>query len=112
MFGLDPRAATLVVIVDLLVFGGDAATLGAMVPVGVGAGVALSCIVFKIQRHWYGDDRESALIKGLTAGLLTAIPIPLAAVLAVPGGILGLAGQLTWRSGVAQDPRSRNDRQA
>jgi hypothetical protein len=39
---------------------------------------------------WYGDDRESALIKALILAFLTAIPVPLPAFLSVPAGIMGL----------------------
>src|SRR5277367_5165586 len=34
-FGLDFRAATLTVLVDLMVFGGDAISLGVLIPLGV-----------------------------------------------------------------------------
>jgi hypothetical protein len=47
-------------------------------------------VAYKAQRHWYGDDRESALIKGLIVGLLTAIPTSLPGFLTIPSGIVGL----------------------
>jgi hypothetical protein len=56
--------------------------------------------------RWYGDDAESARIKGLILGLLTAIPTPLPAVLYVPAGILGLVHNLRkgW-GGLGGNPR-------
>jgi ABC-type xylose transport system permease subunit len=60
----------------------------------VPAGLVLGVITYKAQRHWYGDDRESALIKGLVVGLLTAIPTSLPGLLTVPSGIIGLAHML------------------
>ena len=52
--------------------------------------MVLGLIAFKAQMRWYGDDRESAMIKGLILGLLTAIPTPLPALLYIPSGLLGM----------------------
>ena len=90
-FGLDPRVALLTIVVDSMLFGGQLATLGASIVLSVPAGIALGLITYKAQRHWYGDDRESALIKGLIVGLLTAIPTSLPGFLTIPSGIVGLA---------------------
>jgi hypothetical protein len=89
-FGLDPRVALLTVVVDSMLFGGQVLTLGSTMLLSVPAGVALGFITYKAQRHWYGDDRESALIKGLIVGLLTAIPTSLPGFLTIPSGLLGL----------------------
>lgn len=94
VFGLDPRIAFLTVVVDAMLFGGDVATLGAGALLSLPAGVVLGVITYKAQRHWYGDDRESALIKGLVVGLLTAIPTSLPGLLTVPSGLIGLAHML------------------
>jgi hypothetical protein len=96
-FGLDPRVAVLTVIVDMMVFGGDAITLGALIPIGIGVGAIMGLIVYKIQVKWYGDDRDSALIKALIVGLLTAIPAPLGPFFAIPGGLLGILKALRGR---------------
>jgi len=77
-----------------MLFGGQIATLGASVLLSVPAGIALGLITYKAQRHWYGDDRESAIIKGLIVGLLTAIPTSLPGFLTIPSGIVGLAHML------------------
>jgi hypothetical protein len=96
-FGLDPRVAVLTVIVDMMVFGGDAITLGALIPIGIAVGAILAFIVYKIQMKWYGDDHDSALIKALTVGLLTAIPAPLGPFFAVPTGLLGVVKAIRGR---------------
>jgi len=96
-FGLDPRVAVLTVIVDMMVFGGDAITLGALIPIGIGVGAILGFIVYKIQMKWYGDDHDSALIKALIVGMLTAIPAPLGPFFAIPGGLLGIVKALRRR---------------
>jgi hypothetical protein len=90
MFGLDPRVAILTVLVDLMLFGVDSATLECVAPVGVLVAAALGFIVFKAQRHWYHDDHESALIKAMMIGLLTAIPVPLTPLIAIPAGAVGI----------------------
>lgn len=96
LFGLDIRVAILAVLVDFLAFGGSIATLGALYVVELGAGIALIFITYKIQRAWYGDDHDSALIKGLVIGLITAIPAPITWIVAGPGGVIGLIHQW-WR---------------
>jgi len=81
-------------IVDLMLFGGEVATMGAILPVSIGAGAVLGLIAYLAQRRWYGDDKDSAAIKALILGFLTAIPTPLPAILTVPSGIIGLIHNL------------------
>lgn len=95
IFGIHPAIATLTFLVDLMLFGGEVATMGAILPVSIGAGAALGVITYLAQRKWYGDDKDSAAIKGLILGFLTAIPTPLPAILTVPSGIVGLVHN--WR---------------
>jgi hypothetical protein len=90
IFGLDIRAATLAIIVDLMVFSGDAISMGILIPLGIGVAGVLSFIVFKIQRLWSCDSYESAIIKAMIVGILTAIPFPLTPLVAIPAGILGI----------------------
>jgi len=89
-FGLDIRVAILAIAVDTLAFGGTLGSLGALYAVELGAGLVLAVITYKIQRAWYGDDHDPALIKALAIGLLTAIPAPITPILAGPAGLLGL----------------------
>jgi hypothetical protein len=97
VFGLDPRIALLTVVVDTMLFGGQLATLGASTMVSVPAGIVLGLITYRAQRHWYGDDRESAMIKAFMVGLLTAIPTSLPGFLTIPSGIIGLFHMLPWK---------------
>ncbi|HEX3748853.1 MAG TPA: zinc ribbon domain-containing protein [Bryobacteraceae bacterium] len=89
-FGLDPRVAFLTLIVDVMLNAGDVASLGLLLPVSIGAGIVLGYIVYRAQIGWYGDDPESAKIKAIILGLLTAIPTPLPELLYVPAGVIGL----------------------
>jgi hypothetical protein len=96
-FGLDPRIVLLTLAVDSMLFGGQLATLGATTLLSIPAGIALGFITYRAQRHWYRDDRESAIIKALIVGLLTAIPTSLPGFLTIPSGIVGLAHMLPWK---------------
>lgn len=89
-FGIDYRAALLVIIVDIMVWGGTMVTWGMLYLVEVLAAIAIAFVTYKIQRSWYGDDHDSAVIKAGILGLLTAIPVPVASLVAGPGGLIGL----------------------
>jgi rRNA maturation protein Nop10 len=94
IFGIDPRVAFLAFVVDLMLFGTAAATMGitlpVLIPIAVAAGVVLGRITYKAQMKWYGDDHDSAMIKAGIIGLLTAIPVGIPAIVWVPSGLLGL----------------------
>ena len=90
IFGLDPRVVFLTMLVDTMLFGGQFLTLGTSSLISLPVGIALGFITYRAQRHWYRDDRESAIIKGLIVGLLTAIPTSLPGFLTIPSGIIGL----------------------
>jgi hypothetical protein len=89
-FGLDPRIAFLTLVVDAMLFGGDILTMGTSMLLSVPAGIVIGFITYKAQRHWYRDDRESAMIKGLIVALLTAIPTSLPGFLTIPSGLIGM----------------------
>jgi hypothetical protein len=90
IFGLDPRVAFLTLIIDIMLNAGDLVSMGLLLPVSIGAGIVLGFIAYRAQITWYGDDAESAKIKALILGLLTAIPTPLPELLYIPAGLLGL----------------------
>ncbi len=94
MFGLDPRIAFLAFIVDLMLFGSAAVSMGItlplLIPISIAAGIVLGRITYKAQTKWYGDDHDSAMIKAGIIGLLTAIPVGIPAIVWVPSGLLGL----------------------
>ena len=95
IFGMEIRAAVLTVMVDLLVFAGDTFSLETLLPLGIAVAAALGFVVYKIQRKWYDDDHESALIKAMIIALLTALQVPITLLLAVPGGLIGIAGRFS-----------------
>lgn len=89
-FGLDPRAALLVMLVDMMLFGGEIISMGLLVFLSFVVSIVLGIIVFRIQKAWYGDQDGTALTKALIVGLVTAIPTPLTPLIAIPGGAIGL----------------------
>ena len=89
MFGIDPRIAVVMLVLDAMLNAGEIASMGLLVPVSLAAGVVLGYVTYRAQRKWYGDDKESAMIKALIVGLLTAIPTPLPEILYLPFGIVG-----------------------
>ena len=97
-FGLDFRAAILTVIVDLMVFGTDTISFETLLPLGIFVAAVLGFIVYRIQRGNYGDTHDAALTKALIVGLLTAIPVPLTPVVAIPGGLLGMVQAIRRRN--------------
>ena len=105
-WGLHPGITLLTLIADTMLFGqeGLAAAIGvptgglslmlALIISGCG-GAVIGAITYKAQQKWYGDDKESALIKACILAFLTAIPTPLPSFLYVPAGIVGFVH--TWR---------------
>jgi len=89
IFGIHPAIAFLTLTVDVMLFGGETASLGTSLPLSVTVAALLGFIAYKAQMKWYGDDKESASIKALILALLTAIPTALPAFLYVPAGIVG-----------------------
>jgi hypothetical protein len=100
-FGLHPASALLTVAVNAMIFGTSGvaalislptagASLVAVTIISTICGSILGVITYLAQKKWYGDDHEEALIKSLIVAFLTAIPVGLPAVLAIPAGIIGL----------------------
>lgn len=94
LLGLHPIPAVMTLSVNAMMFGAEVGTLGAAFPAALAAAVVLAFIVYRAQIKWYGDDHESALIKAMAVGLLTAIPTGLPAFLTVPSAVVGLVHTL------------------
>jgi hypothetical protein len=82
--------AFLTLVTDTMIFAGEVGSAGLLLPVAIGAGIALGVIVFLAQRKYYADDNDSALIKALIVALLTIIPSPIPFALFIPAGVVGL----------------------
>jgi hypothetical protein len=107
LFGLHPAVAFFTIAVNLMLFGKDGLALvlagptaGGDIPIAllisVGVGALAGYITYLGQMKWHADDHESARIKALITGVLTAIPTGL------PGMLFGsaaLAGMVLRRKG-------------
>jgi hypothetical protein len=100
-FGLHPAVALLTIAVDLMLFGKDgilyilgAPTGGlsvlAALLISAPVGAALGFIAYFAQKHWYGDERPSAMIKASMVALLTAIPTSIPGIIYGSFGLVGL----------------------
>jgi hypothetical protein len=87
----------LAIVLDTMLFTGPQAALQLLPIYDIVVGGVFGVITYKLQRAWYGDDRESALIKALVMGLITAIPSPLPTYLTAPAGVIGLVNQIRKR---------------
>ena len=54
------------------------------------AGGILGFITYFAQKHWYRDDRTSALLKASMAGFLTAIPTSIPGIIYGSFGLVGI----------------------
>lgn len=89
-FGLHPAASLLTLAIDSMLFGEEFITGGLGVILSLPVAAAVGFLTFMLQQKWYGDDKDSAAIKGGIVGLLTAIPTALPSVFYLGAGVLGL----------------------
>jgi len=101
-FGLHPAVAVLTIAVDLMLFSKDGILYAIFgIPTG-GVSIALALLItapvaavlgfiaYFAQKHWYSDNRPSALIKASMVGLLTAIPTSIPGIIYGSFGLVGL----------------------
>jgi hypothetical protein len=93
---LHPASGALILGLDWLLFADTVATLGlATLPAilvgfgGAGVGTGL------LQRRYGGDSWGAAVGKGLLAGAVVGVPLPIAGTV-VGGGIIALSGLDAW----------------
>jgi hypothetical protein len=104
-YGLHPLVAFAMFAIDWMMFGSEAATLGASILVTIPVGIALAIPCALVQRHAYKDSWGAAWGKGLIVGLLTAVPSPLPSPLTAGWGVVGLIGLLKKPKAIISDPQ-------
>jgi hypothetical protein len=97
-WGLHPFAAVALFAVDWLLFGEEVATGGVGWVISLPVGLMLGLATILIQRRAYKDSRGVATAKGLVAGVLTAIPTPLASLGMLPMAAFGAIGVVASRN--------------
>ena len=89
-FGLHPIPAVMTLTINTMLFTGTVFTLGALVPVAIGVAAVLGFITYRCQQRMYGDNHDAALVKALSVGVITAIPVGLPMFLTVPSAVVGV----------------------
>jgi hypothetical protein len=101
VFGLHPAVAFFTIAVNLMLFGKDGLALvlagptgGGDIPIAllmsVAVGAVTGYVTYLGQMKWFADDHESAKIKALITGVLTAIPTGLPGMLFGSAALAGL----------------------
>jgi hypothetical protein len=89
IISISPAVAALAIATDLLLFGGDLISFGALLPFSAIACCVLGYCCYVLQRR-SGDDHPLALAKGLTLALFTFAPVPITPIIAAPGAAAAL----------------------
>ena len=89
MLGLHPLVGFFMIVLDLMLFGAEAATAFLSTPVTVAIGLVSSIPCALVQKYCFDKNWGAAIGKGLIVGILTAIPTPLPSVVT---GLLTGAG--------------------
>jgi hypothetical protein len=95
-FGLHPVVGFSLFIVDSVLFASEVVTIDATWALTVPIGLALTIPAILLQKRVYGDSWRAAVGKGLIVGILTAIPLPIASLMTLTGGVLGTARGLLF----------------
>lgn len=88
-FGLHPLVGFSLFAIDSMLFASEVATVEATWALTIPIGVALAVFAILLQKRLYGDSWRAAIGKGSIVGVLTAIPLPLASLTTLLGGVLG-----------------------
>lgn len=76
-FGLHPLVGMGMILVDLMLFGGELSSFGMFWIISATVGLLLAVPSALLQRYVYGDRWTRAIGKSLVVGVLTGIPTPL-----------------------------------
>jgi len=101
--GLHPLVGFGMVAIDLILFVGAVITLGASTLIAIPVALLLVIPCTLVQKYWFNDNLEAAIVKGVAVGLLTAIPTPLPSIVTLVGGLLGAGRLLIERQQVNND---------
>ena len=96
---LHPFSGVLVILIDWIFFGAEAATVGLALPVSCLAAFTITTTgVYLAQKHLDGDGRGESAAKAFFAGLLAGAPFPIAGTI-FGALVLSLSGlsALDWK---------------
>jgi len=92
--GLHPLVGFGMVVVDLMLFGPESASLFITWPISIAVATALTIPCLLIQKYGMREQWRLAIGKGALVGILTAIPTPLPSIITLIGGTLGTVALL------------------
>jgi len=105
--GIHPLVAIATIALDFMLFGGEASTAGfSWVCITLPVAALLVPAAALVQRHAYGDKWALAWAKALILGILTAIPIPLPAIVVFALGVVGGINKWVHLPGKGPAPRA------
>jgi len=93
-FGLHPLVGFSLFSIDTLLFTSEVATFEATWALTIPIGLALAVFAIVLQKKLYGDSWRAALGKGSIVGVMTAIPLPIASLTTLLGGVIGVGKSL------------------
>jgi phosphate/sulfate permease len=96
-FGLHPLVGFSLFTVDSVLFASEVASFEATWALSIPVGIALTVFSVLAQKRLYGDSWKAAFGKGILVGTLTAIPLPIASLTTLVGGIIGVGRGLAER---------------
>ena len=93
-FGLHPLVGFSLFTIDTMLFASELVTFEATLALTIPIGLALGAFAIVLQKKLYGDSWRAALGKGSIVGILTAIPLPIASLTTLLGGVIGVGKTL------------------
>jgi small-conductance mechanosensitive channel len=93
-FGLHSVVGFSLFAIDSLLIASEVATFEATWILTIPIALVLTIFAILLQKRLYGDSWRAALFKGSVVGVLTAIPLPIASLTTLLGGVFGTARNL------------------
>lgn len=100
-FGLHPVVGFSLFAIDSLLFASEVVTFEATWILTIPIALVLTLFAILLQKRLYGDRWRAAVMKGLIVGVLTAIPLPIASLTTLLGGVLGAGKSLLGKTQMA-----------
>lgn len=88
-FGLHPLVGFSLFTIDTILFTSEIATFEATWALTIPIAFVLTAFAVLLQKRLYNDSWQAAISKGIVVGVLTAIPLPIASLTTLIGGVVG-----------------------
>ncbi len=89
---MNPVSGFVILLLDWLLFSSDVLTAGVSLPLTMGGGFLAALLLVACAQHFgTGDTWRAGLLKGLAAGIVVAVPFPIAGTF-IGTGIIAMSG--------------------